>query len=279
MKNIFTITFLFFISTFNALAEDEAYITLSSTTSTDNSGLLDYLIPKFKNKTGINVRVIAVGTGRALLLGERGDADIVLVHHKVSEEKFVEKGFGIERKDVMYNDYVIVGPKQDPASISQVKKAAKAFQLISELQSPFISRGDDSGTHKKELELWALTGIDVQLYSGEWYREAGAGMGATLNIANGMRAYTMSDRGTWLSFKNRDQLTLLFENDPPLFNQYGVILVNPKRHAHIKYHEAKQFADWLTSNEGQQAISEFTLEGQQLFFPNAQREIATAEAN
>ena len=241
MKNIFTITFLFFISTFNALAEDEAYITLSSTTSTDNSGLLDYIIPKFKNKTGINVRVIAVGTGRALLLGERGDADIVLVHHKVSEEKFVEKGFGIERKDVMYNDYVIVGPKQDPARIRQVKKAAKAFQLISELQSPFISRGDDSGTHKKELELWALTGVDVQQYSGEWYREAGAGMGTTLNIANGMSAYTMSDRGTWLSFKNRDQLTLLFENDPPLFNQYGVILVNPERHAHIKYKEAKQF--------------------------------------
>ncbi|MEM7401475.1 MAG: substrate-binding domain-containing protein [Pseudomonadota bacterium] len=259
------------------IADDEPFITLSSTTSTDNSGLLDYLIPKFKNKTGIDVRVIAVGTGRALLLGERGDADIVLVHHKVSEEKFIEKGFGIERKDVMYNDYVIVGPKQDPAKIKQVKKAAKAFQLISKIQSPFISRGDDSGTHKKELELWSLTGVNIQQYSGEWYREAGAGMGATLNIANGMSAYTMSDRGTWLSFKNRDELTLLFENDPPLFNQYGIILVNPERHAHIKHKEAKLFSDWLTSNEGQQAIADFTLEGQQLFFPNAQREIATAE--
>ena len=274
MKYILTVTILFFICAYNAVANDEPYITLSSTTSTDNSGLLDYLIPKFKIKTGINVRVIAVGTGRALLLGERGDADIVLVHHKASEEKFVEKGYGIERKDVMYNDYVIVGPKQDPAKIGHVKKAAKAFHLISELKSPFISRGDDSGTHKKELELWNLTGVNIQHYSGDWYREAGAGMGATLNIANGMSAYTMSDRGTWLSFKNRDQLTLLFENDPPLFNQYGIILVNPERHPHIKYLEAKKFSDWLTSNEGQQAIGEFTLEGEQLFFPNAQEEVA-----
>jgi len=252
----------------------DSYITLSSTTSTDNSGLLDYLIPKFKDKTGIDVRVIAVGTGRALQLGERGDADLVLVHHRTSEKTFVENGFGLERRDVMYNDYVIVGPKNDPANIKQVKKVLTAFKRISESKLPFVSRGDDSGTHKKEKEIWNLSGVEIEKHSGDWYREAGAGMGATLNIANGMNAYTMTDRGTWLSFKNRDELALLFENDPPLFNQYGVILVNPKRHEHIKYQQAKQFSDWLTSNEGQQAIANFTLEDQQLFFPNAQQEVA-----
>ncbi len=272
------ITLLIFISVGSTFAHKQSFITLSSTTSTENSGLLDHLIPKFKEKTGIDVRVIAVGTGRALLLGERGDADLVLVHHKTSEEKFVDKGFGIERHDVMYNDYVIVGPKQDPANIKSVIKAAEALKLISDQAAPFVSRGDDSGTHKKELELWSLAGVDIQQYSGTWYREVGASMGATLNIANGMNAYTLTDRGTWLSFKNRDQLTLLFENDPPLFNQYGVILVNPKHHEHIKYKDAKLFSDWLTSNEGQQAIAEFTLEGQQLFFPNAKREIASSES-
>jgi len=277
MCRILTVIFLSLITMSIVNADEDSFITLSSTTSTDNSGLLDYLIPKFKSKTGVDVRVIAVGTGRALLLGERGDADIVLVHHKISEENFVESGFGIDRRDVMYNDYVIVGPKKDPANIKHLKHASDAFKLISKHNVPFISRGDDSGTHKKELELWKLAGVDAQQYSGDWYREAGAGMGATLNIANGMNAYTMTDRGTWLSFKNRDDLTLLFQNDPPLFNQYGVILVNPEHHDHIKYQEAKLFADWLTSNEGQQAIADFTLEGQQLFFPNAQREIATVE--
>ena len=276
MKRTLAILFLLLFSISHTFAE-EAFITLSSTTSTDNSGLLEYLIPKFKSKTGIDVRVIAVGTGRALLLGERGDADLVLVHHKPSEQNFIDKGFGVERHDVMYNDYVIIGPKDDPANIKTLTKAADAFKLISDSGTPFISRGDDSGTHKKELELWRLTGVDIHSHSGNWYREAGAGMGATLNIANGMGAYTMSDRGTWLSFKNRDELALLFENDPPLFNQYGVILVNPKRHDHIKHKYARLFSDWLTSNEGQQAIADFTLEGEQLFFPNAQREIAIAE--
>lgn len=269
---IIIISFLLCIST--AFTEDQKFITLSSTTSTDNSGLLEYLIPKFRGKTNIDVRVIAVGTGRALQLGERGDADLVLVHHKVSEEKFVEKGFGVDRRDVMYNDYVIVGPKHDSAKISGVKKVKKAFEQIYKHQVPFVSRGDDSGTHKKELELWKLANVDIQQYSGTWYREAGAGMGATLNIANGMNAYALTDRGTWLSFKNRDDLTLLIENEPPLFNQYGVILVNPERHEHIKYKQAKLFSDWITSNEGQQAIADFTLEGQQLFFPNADHEIA-----
>jgi tungstate transport system substrate-binding protein len=277
MNRTISIIFLLLITTSVVLAEDESFITLSSTTSTDNSGLLDYLIPKFKAKTGIDVHVIAVGTGRALLLGERGDADIVLVHHKTSEENFIEKGFGIDRRDVMYNDYVIVGPKNDPAKINKLKHAADAFKLISQHKVPFVSRGDNSGTHKKEIELWSLAEVDAQKYSGDWYREAGAGMGATLNIANGMNAYTMTDRGTWLSFKNRDDLTLLFENDPPLFNQYGVILVNPKRHEHIKYQQAKQFSDWLISSKGQQAIAEFTLEEQQLFFPNAQHEIALSD--
>ncbi len=277
MKRIFYIFIILIFSINHSFADDQPFITLSSTTSTDNSGLLDYLIPIFEDKTGINVRVIAVGTGRALLLGERGDADLVLVHHKQSEEKFIQKGYGVERRDVMYNDYVIVGPKNDPAKIKQIKKAADAFRRISESDTPFVSRGDDSGTHKKELELWRYTGVDIQSHSGEWYREAGAGMGATLNIANAMGAYTMTDRGTWISFKNRDDLSLLFENAPPLFNQYGIILVNPKRHEHTKFEQAKQFSDWLTSPEGQQAIAEYTLEGQQLFFPNAQREIATAE--
>ena len=276
MHRILT-TLLLLITLSVANADENSFITLSSTTSTDNSGLLEYLIPKFKDKTGIDVRVIAVGTGRALQLGERGDADIVLVHHKTSEETFVEKGFGINRRDVMYNDYVIVGPKNDPAKIKELKHAVDAFKLISQSKVPFVSRGDDSGTHKKEIELWSLAEVDAEKDSGGWYREAGAGMGTTLNIANGMNAYTMTDRGTWLSFKNRDDLTLLFENDPPLFNQYGVILVNPERHGHIKYQQAKQFSDWLISSEGQQAIAEFTLEDQQLFFPNAQHEIATVE--
>lgn len=271
-------TLLLIISFSSAIADEQSFITLSSTTSTENSGLLDYLIPKFKEKTDVDVRVIAVGTGRALLLGERGDADLVLVHHKTSEEDFVEKGFGIDRRDVMYNDYVIVGPKQDPANIKNLIKAAEAFKRIHNHAIPFVSRGDDSGTYKKELELWSLAGVDIQQYSDTWYREAGAGMGATLNIANGMNAYALTDRGTWLSFKNRDALTLLFENDPPLFNQYGVILVNPERHEHVKYKEAKLFSDWLTSNEGQQAIAEFTLEGQQLFFPNASQNIASSNS-
>ena len=276
MNRISTIIIGLLLCISTGFAEEQAFITLSSTTSTDNSGLLEYLIPKFRNKTGINVRVIAVGTGRALQLGERGDADLVLVHHKNSEEKFVDSGFGVDRRDVMYNDYVIVGPKDDPANISSVIKADKALALIHKHQGPFVSRGDDSGTHKKELELWSLAGVDAQQHSGTWYREAGAGMGATLNIANGMNAYALTDRGTWLSFKNRDDLTLLFENDPPLFNQYGVILVNPERHEHIKYEQAKLFSDWLISSEGQQAIADFTLEDQQLFFPNADRAIATS---
>lgn len=253
----------------SALAVEQTFITLASTTSTENSGLLEYLIPKFRGKSGIDVRVIAVGTGRALLLGERGDVDLVLVHHKPSEESFVRKGFGVNRRNVMYNDFVVVGPKQDPAGIKKLEKSSAVLKRIRDHGALFVSRGDDSGTHKKELELWSMAEIEVRRYSGTWYRETGSGMGTTLNIANSMNAYTLSDRGTWLSFKNRAQLALLFENDPPLFNQYGIILVNPERHPHIKFEEAELFSSWLTSKAGQQAIAEFTLKRQQLFFPNA----------
>ncbi len=253
----------------SALAAEPTFVTLASTTSTENSGLLEYLVPTFRENTGIDVRVVAVGTGRALLLGERGDVDLVLVHHKPSEESFVRKGFGVNRRNVMYNDFIIVGPKQDPAGIKKLEKSSAVLKRIRDHGALFVSRGDDSGTHKKELELWSMAEIEVRQYSGTWYKETGSGMGATLNIANSMSAYTLSDRGTWLSFKNRAQLALLFENDPPLFNQYGIILVNPERHPHIKFDEAELFSSWLTSEVGQQAIAEFTLKGQQLFFPNA----------
>ena len=228
-----------------------------------------------QKKTDIDVRVVAVGTGRALLLGERGDADLVLVHHMPSEKLFVKKGFGVDRRDVMYNDFVIIGPKHDPANIKNLKNIGAVLRQIRDHATLFVSRGDDSGTHKKELELWSLAGIEVDQYSGMWYRETGSGMGTTLNIANGMNAYTLVDRGTWLSFKNRDRLTLLFQNDPPLFNQYSAILINPERHPHIKFNAARLFVDWLTSDAGQQAIAGFTVEGQALFFPNASRHRST----
>ena len=250
-------------------AEKSPFITLSSTTSTENSGLLDYLIPKFRDRTGIDVRVVSVGTGRALKLGEMGDTDLILVHHKPSEEEFMSKGFGIQRREVMYNDFIVAGPSEDPVNIRGERSIARVLSLIHEHKMPFVSRGDESGTHKKEMELWALAGVDAQRYSGEWYHETGSGMGTTLNIANGMSAYVLTDRGTWLSFKNRDGLALLFENDPPLHNQYSIVQINPDRHPHIKYKEAELFINWLTSGEGQQVIANFTLNGQQLFFPNA----------
>ena len=263
------IAMIFCMAVTSAQAEKPAYIILSSTTSTENSGLLDYLIPRFRDRTDIDVRVVAVGTGRALKLGQMGDADLILVHHKASEEEFMSEGFGVERREIMYNDFIIAGPPDDPANIQGEHSVASALTLIHEHKLPFVSRGDESGTHKKELELWNLAGVDVDRHSGAWYYETGSGMGATLNIANAMSAYVLADRGTWLSFKNRDGLALLFENDPPLHNQYSVILVNPKRHPHIKFQEARLFANWLASSEGQQVIASFTLNGQQLFFPNA----------
>ena len=247
----------------------ERFIILQSTTSTQNSGLFDFLLPRFTERTGIEVRVVAVGTGQALKNARNGDGDALLVHAKEDELAFVEAGFGILRCDVMYNDFVIVGPKTDPAKVRAAASAAEALTRIYESRSPFVSRGDDSGTHKKERQLWRAAGIDPTAASGSWYREVGAGMGATLNIAAATDAYTLSDRATWIAFANRRDLDLLFEDDPALFNQYGIILVNPERHPGVRFREAKAFRDWLVSPEGQRAIAAFRVDGQQLFFPNA----------
>ena len=247
----------------------ERFITLASTTSTQASGLFDYLLPKFTEKSGVEVRVVAVGTGQALKLGEKGDADALLVHDPAGEEKFVKQGYGVDRRLVMYNDFVIVGPAADPAHIKGGRDAVAAFKAIAQAKATFLSRGDDSGTHRQELRLWETAGIDVKSASGTWYKELGAGMGAALNTAAGLDGHTMSDRATWLSFKNRARLVLLVEGDPKLYNQYSVILVNPDRHPEVKADEARSFMDWLTSPAGQQAIGSFTVEGQTLFHPNA----------
>lgn len=250
-----------------ALAQDKT-ITVASTTSTEQSGLFGHILPIFKEKTGIGVKVIAQGTGQALETGRRGDADVVFVHDKKSEEKFVAEGFGVKRQDVMYNDFVLVGPKSDPAGIKGTKDINAALKKIAETKSPFASRGDDSGTHKAELRFWKAAGIDVKTAEG-WYKETGSGMGPTLNTASGLNAYTLTDRGTWLSFKNRGELEIAVEGDKALFNQYGVILVNPEKHDHVKKEEGQAFIDWLLSPEGQKAIAEYKIDGQQLFFPNA----------
>jgi tungstate transport system substrate-binding protein len=251
-----------------SLAE-EPFITLASTTSTQASGFFDYFLPLFKQKTGIEVRVVAVGTGQALKLGEKGDADVLLVHDKAGELKFVEQGFGVGRREVMYNDFVIVGPKADPAGVKGKKDAVLDFKKIAEAKAPFASRGDDSGTHRMELRLWKEAGIDLKASGAGWYKELGAGMGAVLNTAAGMNAYTLSDRATWVTFKNRADLDLLDEGDTRLFNQYSVILVNPAKHKHVKKAAALRFMDWMTSPEGQEAIGNFKVEGQSLFNPNA----------
>ena len=249
----------------------ERFITVASTTSTENSGLFGFILPQFQRATGIEVRVVAVGTGQAIKNAERGDADVLFVHHKPSEEQFVAQGFGVQRHDVMYNDYVLLGPQTDPAGIKGTKDVVTALARIAAKQAPFVSRGDDSGTHKLELSLWEAAGIEVKQASGSWYREAGAGMGATLNTASGLDGYTISDRGTWISFKNKGRLAVVAEGDPRLFNQYGVILVNPAKHAHVKAEDGQAFADWLISDQGQKAIAAFQLEGEQLFFPNTKK--------
>jgi tungstate transport system substrate-binding protein len=252
----------------NGLAE-ERFITVASTTSTENSGLFGHILPIFETETGIKVRVVAVGTGQAIRLAERGDADVLFVHHAPSEEKFIADGFGVKRYSVMYNDFVLIGPRADPAGVAGLKDILTALRGIADKQAMFVSRGDDSGTHKLEQALWKGAGVDVRAASGTWYRETGSGMGATLNTASGLSAYTLSDRGTWISFGNKADLALLFEGDPRLFNAYGVILVNPGRHPHIKAQDGQSFIDWLTSARGQQAISNFRVGGEQLFFPNA----------
>jgi len=248
---------------------DDRFITVASTTSTQNSGLFGHILPMFTEKTGIEVRVVAVGTGQAIRLARNGDADVLFVHHRPSEEKFVAEGYGIERFDVMYNDFVIVGPKDDPAKVAGQIDAAEALAMIAESSTPFASRGDDSGTYKKELGLWTAAGVDVAKASGSWYRETGSGMGATLNTASGMNAYALTDRGTWLSFKNRGDLGIVVEGDQRLFNPYGVVVVNRKKFPHVKAALGQRFADWLVSKEGQEAIAGFKINGEQLFKPNA----------
>jgi len=245
------------------------FITVASTTSTEASGLFRHLLPKFTARTGIEVRVIAVGTGQAIRLARNGDADVLFVHHRPSEEKFVADGYGLKRHDVMYNDFVVVGPKADPAGIRGSKDAAAALKRIAEKAAVFASRGDDSGTHKRERALWKVAGVDVKAASGGWYRELGSGMGATLNTAAGLGAYALSDRGTWISFANKAELEILVEGDKRLFNPYGVIVVNPKKFPHVKAELGKKFAAWLTAREGQKAIADYKLRGQQLFYPNA----------
>tara|TARA_R110002020_G_scaffold323512_1_gene539246 strand:+ start:926 stop:1735 length:810 start_codon:yes stop_codon:yes gene_type:complete len=248
------------------MAADD-YITLASTTSTENSGLFDTILPAFSEETGIDVRVVAVGTGQAFEIGRRGDADSLLVHDTTGEEKFVADGYATERLNVMYNDFVIVGPSDDPAGISDSVTVTDAMQRIAESESPFASRGDDSGTNRAELRLWEDAGITPQ---GEWYRELGSGMGPTLNTAAGMDAYTFTDRATWVAFDNPQDLTLLFEGDEELFNQYGSLLLSAERHPHLKHDLAAQWHEWLVSDKGQQAIADFEVDGQQLFFPNAE---------
>ena len=244
-------------------------IVVASTTSTQDSGLFGHILPLFKAKTGIEVRVVAQGTGQALDTARRGDADVVFVHAKPAEEKFLAEGFGVKRYPVMYNDFVLIGPKADAAGIKGTKDIVAALKAIRDKGADFISRGDKSGTHQAELNLWKLAGIDIATDKGLWYKEIGQGMGAALNTASAANAYVLADRGTWLSFKNRGELAIAVEGDKRLFNQYGVMLVNPDKHPSVKKELGQQFVDWLVSPEGQQAIADYKINGEQLFYPNA----------
>ena len=248
-------------------AHADDFITLASTTSTENSGLFAAIVPPFEAATGIEVRVVAVGTGQAFEIARRGDADSMLVHDTAGEEQFVADGYASERADVMYNDFVLIGPADDPAGIADASSVAEAFGLIAGAKAPFTSRGDDSGTHRAEQRLWESAGVEPQ---GKWYRQLGSGMGPTLNIAAAMDAYVMSDRATWVAFENTQNLALLFEGDDVLFNQYGSLLLSQERHPHLKHDLAAQWHRWLLSEDGQQAIGAFKVDGQPLFFPNAQ---------
>ena len=251
-----------------AHAQDKS-IVIASTTSTQDSGLFGHILPLFKAKTGIDVKVVAQGTGQALDTGKRGDADVLFVHAKAEEEKFIAGGFGVKRLPVMYNDFVLIGPKTDPAAIKGMADVTQAFKTIKAKAVPFISRGDRSGTHIAELDLWKAAGIDIAQERGAWYRSIGQGMGAALNTASASNAYVLADRGTWLAFKNRGELDILVAGDRLLFNQYGVMLVNPAKHPHVKKELGQAFIDWLISSDGQKAIADYKIEGQQLFFPNA----------
>ena len=248
----------------------EKNIVVASTTSTEQSGLYSYILPIFKKQSGIEVKVIAVGTGQALDIGRRGDADVVFVHDKPAEEKFVQEGYAVKRVEVMYNDFVLIGPKSDPAKVGGGKDVLIAFQKISEAQAPFISRGDKSGTNEAELRYWKAAGIQVSPSYG-WYKETGSGMGPALNTASAMNAYILSDRATWLTFKNRGDLEILLEGEPKLFNQYGVMLVNPAKFPQVKKVEGQAFINWLVSKSGQDIIASYKIGGEQLFFPNAKK--------
>jgi len=251
-----------------ALAQ-EKFIVVASTTSTEQSGLFGYLLPIFQKKTGIRVRVVALGTGQALDLARRGDADVVFVHARSAEDKFLAEGHGVRRFDVMYNDFVLVGPRADPAKVSGGGDILDALKKIKAAGAPFVSRGDKSGTHIAELDLWKLAGIDIAAEKGPWYRDTGQGMGPALNTAAAMNAYILADRGTWISFKNRGELAIVVEGDKRLFNQYGVMLVNPAKHPSVKKDLGQAFVDWIISSEGQKTIAEYKIGGEQLFFPNA----------
>ena len=268
------------IAAFTALAclvgsvasADERVITVASTTSTEQSGLFGHLLPVFEKDSGIKVRVVALGTGQALDMARRGDADVAFVHDKLAEEKFVAEGYGVERKEVMYNDFVLIGPKADPAKVAGndiMLGLRRIATMDAASRPPFVSRGDKSGTHAAELRYWRAAGVDLDRAKGPWYRDAGSGMGPSLNMASSMNAYILADRGTWLSFKNRGDLAILVEGDSRLFNQYGVILVNPSKHPHVKAADAQRFIDWLLSSAGQKAIADYKIGGEQLFFPNA----------
>jgi tungstate transport system substrate-binding protein len=252
-----------------SVALAQKFITVASTTSTEQSGLFKHLLPIFQKKTGVEVRVVALGTGQSLDMGKRGDADVVFVHAKSAEEKFIAEGYGVKRLPVMYNDFVLVGPKSDPAKVAGGKDILEALRKVKGAAAPFVSRGDRSGTHMAELALWKSSGIEIEKEKGPWYRDTGQGMGPALNTASSMNGYVLADRGTWISFKNRGDLAILVEGDKRLFNQYGLILVNPAKHKHVKKDMGQAFIDWIVSSDGQQAIAAYKIGGEQLFFPNA----------
>jgi tungstate transport system substrate-binding protein len=259
----------FLLAAISPIAAQQPFITIASTTSTEESGLFDHLLPAFTRATGIQVHVVAIGTGQALKIGEHGDCDVVFVHDRPAELAFVERGFGIERHEVMYNDFVLVGPQSDPAQVDGGKDIVAALRRIAAAKAPFVARGDDSGTSKAELRFWKQAGIDPKTGVGGWYRDTGSGMGPTLNMAAAMDGYTLSDRGTWLSFKNKQALRIVVEGDRRLFNQYGVMLVNPAKHATVKQDLGRKFIEWLTSPAGQKTIADYQINGEQLFFPDA----------
>jgi len=250
----------------------QKFITVASTTSTEQSGLFKHLLPAYEKKTGVQVRVVALGTGQALDMARRGDADVVFVHARSAEEKFIAEGYGVKRLPVMYNDFVLVGPKSDPAKVAGGKDIVEALRKVKAQAAPFVSRGDRSGTHMAELALWKTAGIEIAADKGPWYRDTGQGMGPALNSASSMNGYILADRGTWISFKNRGNLAILVEGDKRLFNQYGLILVNPEKHRHVKKDMGQAFIDWVVSPDGQKAIADYKIGNEQLFFPNAGQE-------